>query len=36
MKIKVYLPTGYKIITVQSQDSIKDIAAKYHRWEYVL
>jgi hypothetical protein len=36
MKIKVYLPNGYKIITVSVQDSIKAISEKYARWEYVL
>jgi hypothetical protein len=35
-KIKVYLPNGYKIITVSVQDSIKAISEKYARWEYVL
>jgi len=36
MKIKVYLPYGHKIVTIYAQDSIKKIAARYPRWEYVL
>ncbi len=36
MKIKVYLPNGYKIVNVEVWDSIKRIAEKYQRWEYVL
>ena len=36
MKIKVYLPNGYKIINVEVWDSIKKIADQYQRWEYVL
>jgi len=36
MQIKVYLPTGYKIITVTVQDHVKRIASQYPRWEYVL
>jgi len=36
MKIKVYLPDGYKIITVLVSDHIKRISDKYQRWEYVL
>jgi len=36
MKIKVYLPNGYKIVNVEVCDSIKRIAEKYQRWEYVL
>ena len=36
MKIKVYLAKGYKIITISVTDSIKEIAKKYPRWEYVL
>ena len=36
MKIKVYTPTGYKIVTVTTQDNVKAISERYHRWEYVL
>jgi len=36
MKIKIFLPNGYKIVTVQVADDIKSIAEKYLRWEYVL
>lgn len=36
MKIKVFLPTGYKIVRVSTADDIKKIAEKYQRWEYVL
>jgi len=36
MKIKVYLPGGYKIVNVYVFDDIKKIADKFERWEYVL
>jgi len=36
MRIKVYLPNGYKIVNVSVTDDIKQIAKKYLRWEYVL
>ena len=36
MNIKVYLPTGYKIVRVVVSDDIKKIADKFDRWEYVL
>ncbi len=36
MKIKVYLPNGYKIITVEVWHTVKQIAEKYPWWEYVL
>ena len=36
MKIKVYLPGGYKIVSVYVFDDIKKIADKFERWEYVL
>lgn len=36
MKIKVFLPNGYKIVSVQVADDVKKIADKYDRWEYVL
>ena len=36
MKIKVYLPSGYKIVSVTGADDVKKIAEKFLRWEYVL
>jgi len=36
MNIKVYLPTGYKIVQIVVSDDIKKIADKFERWEYVL
>jgi len=36
MSIKVFMPTGYKIVRVLVSDDIKKIADKYERWEYVL
>jgi len=36
MKIKVYLPTGYKIVNVEVLDDVKSISEKYQCWEYVL
>ena len=36
MKIKVFMPYGYKIVMVQVADDVKKIASKYLRWEYVL
>jgi len=36
MNIKVFLPTGYKIVKVVVLDDIKKIANKYERLEYVL
>ena len=36
MKIKVYLPSGYKIVSVLVADDVKKIAEKFLRWEYVL
>ena len=36
MKIKVFMPTGYKIVQIVVSDDIKKIADKFDRWEYVL
>ena len=36
MNIKVFLPTGYKIVKAVVSDDIEKIANKYERWEYVL
>jgi len=36
MKIKVFMPTGYKIVQIVVSDDIKKIADKFERWEYVL
>ena len=36
MKIKVFLPSGYKVVHVEVADDVKQIADKYLRWEYVL
>ena len=36
MKIKVFIPGGYKIIMVDVQDGVKSISEKYQCWEYVL
>ena len=36
MKIKVYLPNGYKIVNVSIADDVQSIADKFNRWEYVL
>jgi len=37
MKIKAFLTSGrFKIISVFKIDDIKNIAAVYPRWEYVL
>ena len=36
MKIKVYLPNGYKIVSVNVADDVKKIANEFQRWEYVL
>ena len=36
MKIKVFLPSGYKIVGVNVFDDVKKIADKFERWEYVL
>ena len=36
MKIKVYLPHGYKIVSVSVADDVKKIADNFERWEYVL
>ena len=36
MKIKVYLPHGYKIVRVSVADDVKKIADSFERWEYVL
>ncbi len=35
MKVKVFLPYGYKILHVTGADGIQSIAKKYLRWEYV-
>jgi len=36
MRIKVYMPQGYKIVNVSVADDVKKIADKFERWEYVL
>jgi len=36
MKIKVFIPSGYKIVSVNVADDVKKIAEKFLRWEYVL
>ncbi len=36
MKIKVFIPSGYKIVRVLVADDVKKIAEKFNRWEYVL
>ena len=36
MKIKVFVPGGYRIVNVDIQDDIKMISEKYQEWEYVL
>ena len=36
MRIKVYLPNGYKIVAVSVADDVKKIAERFLRWEYAL
>jgi len=36
MRIKVYIGTGYRIINVSVQDSVKTISNLFERWEYIL
>ena len=36
MKIKVFVPGGYKIVNIEVQDDVKMIAEKFQCWEYVL
>ena len=36
MRIKVFMPDGYKVVNVNVADDVKKIAEKFLRWEYVL
>ena len=36
MKIKVYIPGGYKIVNVEVDDDVKVISEKFMKWEYVV
>ena len=36
MKIKVFIPGGYKIVRVGVQDDVKKISEKFIQWEYIL
>lgn len=36
MKIKVFIPGGYKIVRVEVLDDVKKISDKFIRWEYIL
>ena len=36
MKIKVYVENGYRIISLNVKDSVKNISQMFDRWEYVL
>ena len=36
MKIKVFVPGGYKIVNIEVKDDVKMIANKYQSWEYIL
>lgn len=36
MKIKVFIPGGYKIVSIMAHDDIKKISEKFMQWEYVL
>ena len=36
MKIKVFLPSGYKVVNVLVADDVQSISDKFERWEYVL
>jgi len=35
MRLKVYIPYGFKIIGVSSFDEVNKIATQYQRWEYI-
>jgi ribosomal protein L32E len=36
MKIKVNLPSGYRVVTITKKSDMEIIASKFNNWEYVV